>query len=346
MSEQAKELEKDITELEAKINDPDLCLKIKNAVQTDLPDNVTLGKSSPIQETLDLLKNPTIQPTLTPQQILKVALANQPDKVEARALVGNLYNLWVLYARKQEQEMLMTLVFQGVTGEIIKDLFAIFYEPLAQVYKSANVGDTINHVAAFINELITVVENSSLEDATNTAQSFIDLVQRHEGRFYEFVHNVYARDQTHLFDSLLTYVDGLFSFVANGIPEKIDLYQITTEAGVTAAEYPELKKEIDDLCAYHRNRKQRHLDRKRQKLMNSNEQDQDFSDRLLDDKDVIGVFNDMSEMEYDDFDDTGSIQTSNTSLIAHEMTIRPPELHIIPRIVPVFTEHVKHILKK
>jgi hypothetical protein len=240
----------------------------------------------------------------------------------------------------------MTLVFQGVTGDIIKDLFAIFYEPLAQVYKSANVGETINHVAAFINELITVVESSNVEDATNTAQSFIDLVQRHEGKFYEFVHNVYARDQTRLFDSLLGYVDGLFSFVANGIPEKIDLYQITAEAGVTSAEYPKLKKEIDDLCTYHRNRKQRHLDRKRQKLMNSNDQEQDFSGRLLDDQQVIGVFNDMEEMEYDDLDDTGSIQTSNTSLMAHEMTLRPPQLEIIPRIVPAFTEHVKKILKK
>lgn len=347
MNEQSKELSKDIEELQIKINDPPLCQKIANAVQTELPPGVTLGKTTPISETLELLKNPNIEPVLTPQQIIKVAFANQPGKLEARELVDNLYKLWILYARKQEQEVLMSLVFQGVTGEIIKDLFAIFYEPLAQVYKAANIGDTIGHVASFINDLIEVIDKLDVEDVTNTAQPFIDLVQRHEDEFYQFVHNVHAQDQSKLFDNLLGYVDKLFSFVSNGIPTKIDLDQIVAQAGISSTEYPALKNEIDQLCTYHRSRKERHLERKRQKLMTTNDvaDSQDMFDFLPENKEVMGVFNDMVEIDYDSDDEQSNFSGSSSSLVAHEMTLRPPTLEIIPRIAPTFVEHVQQIMK-
>jgi hypothetical protein len=349
MNEQTKELSKDIEELQIKINDPPLCEKIANAVKTELPACVSLGKSTPINETLELLKNPAIEPVLTPQQIIKVAFANQPGKVESRELVENLYKLWIMYARKQEQEVLMSLIFQGVTGEIIKDLFAIFYEPLAQVYKAANIGDTIGHVSGFVSDLIEVVDKLDVEDATNTAQPFIDLVQRHEDEFYQFVHNVHAQDKSKLFDNLLGYVDSLFSFVSNGFPERIDLEKVTVDAGITADDYPALKKEIDELCTYHRSRKQRHLDRKRQKLMSATDvaDSEEIFNFLPDNKEAMGAFNDMTEIDYDS-DDGISINTisSTSHLVAHESTLLPPTLEIIPRIAPTFVQQLREIMKQ
>ena len=348
MNDQTKELQKDIEELQIKINDPPLCLKIANAVKSEVPDNVVdLGHTSSILETLELLKNPAIEPILTPQQILKVAFANQPGKADAQKLVTDLHKLWILYARKQEQEVMTSLVFQGVTGEIIKDLFAIFYEPLAQVYKAANIGDTIGHVAGFINDLIAILDKLDAEDATNTTQPFIDLVQAHEAEFYAFVHNVHAQDQSKLFDNLLGYVDSMFSFVANGIPQRIDLDAIVNEAGITKEEYPALIKEIDDLCAYHFSRKQRHLERKRQKLLSADDvQDtQETFDFLPDNKEVIGVMNDMAEVDYDSEDDLSETGGSSSNLIAHEMTLKRPVLTLIPRIAPTFVKHVRVIMQ-
>ncbi|KAI7902162.1 uncharacterized protein BX663DRAFT_436291 [Cokeromyces recurvatus] len=343
MNEQTKELDKDIEELQTKINDPQLCQKIANAVQTELPDGVSMERTTPILETLELLKNPNIAPVLTPQQIIKVAFANQPDKVESRELVENLYHLWVLYARKQEQELLMSLVFQGITGELIKDLFAIFYEPLAQVYKAANIGETMGHVADFVNDLIEVIDKSSMEDITNTTQPFIDLVERHENDFYQFVHNVHAQDKSKLFDNLLRYVDSLFAFVAKGLSKRIDLEQIVNEAGIHEDdEYTALKQEIDSLCRYHYKRKQRHLDRKRQKLINTSDE-QEMLQFLPDNKEMIGIFDDMAELDYESDDD--ELKNKNV-LIAHEMTLPPPTLQIIPRIIPTFVKHIKEIMKQ
>ncbi|KAI8971444.1 hypothetical protein BDF20DRAFT_907230 [Mycotypha africana] len=354
MGEESKEIAKDIQELETKINDPVLCHKIANAVKTELPadevEKITLNKkaNNSITEILDLLKNPNIEPILSPEQILKVAFANQADKVEARALVQNLYDLWVLYAKKREQEGLMSLVFQGVTCEVIKDLFATFYEPLAQVYKSANIGDTVGHVASFIADLIEVIDQLDVTDVSNSAQPFVDLVQRHEKYFYQFVHNVHAQDQTKLFDNLLSYVDGMFHFYTQGFAERLDMQKVIEEAGISPNEYPELRKEIDAMCAYHRTRKQRHMERKRQKLMNTTDlavDAQDMLDFLPNSEEVLDAFEDMDELEYNS-DDEKSVATnsSKTKLAAHEMTLALPQLRIIPQIAPTFVKHATKIM--
>ncbi|KAI8876645.1 hypothetical protein K501DRAFT_231687 [Backusella circina FSU 941] len=336
MNEESKEMQKDIEELQLKINDPLLCKKVENAVKSDRPAGLVFSGSS-INDTLEMLKNPAIEPVLSPQQILKVAFANQKD--EARLLVEQLYQLWVLYSRKQEREVLMALVFQGVTGEIIKDLFAIFYEPLAQVYKAANIGDTIGHVSGFIDDLIKTVDSLNIEDVSQSAQPFINLVQRHEQEFYQFVHNVHAQDQSHLFDDLLGYVNNLFSFVATGIPTRIDLDLITQEAGVT--DTAALKREIDAVCEYHRARKERHLQRRRAKLMatsGGSEVEEEALAFLPNANEVVSALDDFAEITNDSDDEDEQL--------SHELTIKPPTLEYIPKIGPTFVKHVQLVMKQ
>lgn len=54
-------------------------------------------------------------------------------------------------------------IFQGNTGDLLKDIFAIFYQPLASVYKAANIGDSIIELAAFIDDLIAFVEQIDVD---------------------------------------------------------------------------------------------------------------------------------------------------------------------------------------
>ncbi|KAI8883445.1 hypothetical protein K501DRAFT_323467 [Backusella circina FSU 941] len=333
MNDESKEMQKDIEELQQKINDPHLCKKVENTIKTDMPPDLVFSGNN-IKDTLDMLKNPSIEPVLTSEQIMHVAFANQPGNKEAHQLVEQLYDLWVLYARKQEKDVLMSLMFQGATGDIIKDLFAIFYTPLAQVYKSANISDTIGHVSGFIDDLVKVIDD--LESVTNTTQPFIDLVQRHEQEFYSFVHNVHAQDKSKLFDGLLLYVDSILNFVATGLPTRIDIDKITTEAGIDPAAYPALKQEIQSICMYHLARKERHLERKRQKLMSTTEPAIEFSP---DNDRFKGALDDFSEMEEGDWD-------QSTDSLAHEMTLKSPTLKIIPTILPTFVNHVTRVLNE
>jgi len=42
----------------------------------------------------------------------------------------------------------------------LKDIITIFYSPLAQVYKAANVADSIGDFQAFMNDMIRTVEQT------------------------------------------------------------------------------------------------------------------------------------------------------------------------------------------
>lgn len=325
MNEESKEMQKDIDELEAKIKDPALCQKISNAVHTELQKDQVVGTKDPVTETLELLKNPSIEPTLNADEIMKVAMANQPGQTQAHQLVLDLYQLWVLYARKQEQETLMSLVFQGVTGELMKDLFAIFYEPLAEVYKAANIGETIGHVSHFIDDLIEIIDGLNIQDATYSAQPFIELVKRHEQEFYTFVHNVHAQNQTKLFDELLTYVDSTFALASNGLSARVDMDLCVKESDISPDQYSLLKQEIDAVIVYHRERKQRHLDRKRQKLTSVNEKD-----LLQEHTEWAGIVDNFADIEDDSL------------LASHEMNLKPPRLEWIPKVSSAFLQHISH----
>jgi len=79
-------------------------------------------------------------------------------------LIRQLQQLLVTHLRIRDKERMMGLVFQGVTGEIFKELISIFYQPLVQVYKSANVADSLMDVKDFVDELIKIVEQVDVND--------------------------------------------------------------------------------------------------------------------------------------------------------------------------------------
>lgn len=53
----------------------------------------------------------------------------------------------------------LTSHFQGNTSELLKDIITIFYSPLAQVYKAANIAESIGDLQTFANDLIKTVES-------------------------------------------------------------------------------------------------------------------------------------------------------------------------------------------
>lgn len=101
------------------------------------------------------------------QQAQQQQQPHQPQQPE-KNLIRLLQQLLVTHLRIRDKERMMGLVFQGVTGEIFKELISIFYEPLVKVYKSANVADSLMDVKDFADELIKIVEQADANDG-NTA---------------------------------------------------------------------------------------------------------------------------------------------------------------------------------
>ncbi|KAF9284534.1 hypothetical protein BGZ68_004634 [Mortierella alpina] len=148
----------------------------------------------------------------------------QPQPDPENNLIHQLQQLLVAHLRIREKERLMGLVFQGVTGEIFKEVIAIFYQPLVKVYKSANVADSLLDVKAFADELIKIVEQADksddgLKDGANgkptTATLYLNLVRKHLPSFYKFVHSVHKQDDG-IFHDLLEWIESIITFMRTG----------------------------------------------------------------------------------------------------------------------------------
>ncbi|KAI7887522.1 hypothetical protein K492DRAFT_139616 [Lichtheimia hyalospora FSU 10163] len=389
MVDDANAFTKEIESLEAKIDEKVLCAKVRNAVSTPSP-TYPEDLGSPVLEVISVLQNPDIEPRLSPEQLALVSDGGGIKKT--KKLLKQLYDLWFLYARKREHELLFSLAFQGVTSDILKELFAIFYEPLAQVYKAANIGESVQHLAAFMDDLIDLLDNLDTTSVdTNTVKPFVLLVQRHEQKFYQFVHRVHAQDTSHLFDELVGYVDHILGSLTRGIrPEHpLDMNDIVRIAGVTPEQYPDLRNEIDALCEYRRLQKLQHLRRTRQKVIahqsaaghgvdhNKNVDDLSVGDHqgdedyknllrfLPDSVDTVGLVHEMREIDLEEeeenstlsenglTDDVSSSSTSEDEELESPASINgsgkttpltPPDLKIIPTIVPHFVQRVADMM--
>ncbi|CEP18647.1 hypothetical protein [Parasitella parasitica] len=385
MNEESKAFEKDIKLLQEKINDKQICQKLYNAVRTPLPEHSNFRDHRlRTMEALDLLGNDQIKPLLSAEQIAMLSAFDETH--DTKKQIKHIVQLWELYARQYEQELMMNLVFQGVTGELLKEFISVFYQPLAQVYKAADISSTIRHVASFLDDLLQVIDELPANLSVNdTIQLFIDLVQRHEQHFYEFVHNVHSQEASKVFDELIQYLDKIFTFIAQGIPGKIDIWH-SIEKVVSKQELPALEEEIDAICQYRYQQKIYHFERQRRKLIHQQSID-DSTDGLTknpaapDQKHQIDIFQyiprrneladaigDFEESQFEDEaisslsmsgSDEESMhgnQSSGSSLESRRSSkssssrlshvgIEKPVLKLIPKIVPYFVQDVVDIMK-
>lgn len=74
-----------------------------------------------------------------------------------------------LYSRLRDKEQFIDLIFEGTTSDLLRDIFAIFYTPLAQVYKAANIADSLGDMQNFITDLIKTIESCETRKSRNVS---------------------------------------------------------------------------------------------------------------------------------------------------------------------------------
>ncbi|KAG0004857.1 hypothetical protein BGZ80_008916 [Entomortierella chlamydospora] len=330
IQEEITEYKKDVTQLEASINDPGLCEKIRNyvyapkAVVEKIFSNVDLYDITDVNLVMDVLKSDQIQPLLQAGQIQRVFdayqqlemddarkirlareqqafangegdLSDQSDDesngadttssseaprifhsskkghIKANAisqmnLIRLLQQLLVTQLRIRDKERMMDLVFQGVTGEIFKELVSIFYQPLVQVYKAANVADSLMDVKDFVDELVKIVEQADVTDDGQSGKTpistlYLNLVKKHLPSFYRFVHSVHKQNDG-LFHDLLEWIESILTFLRTGyartrinykteeeIRAAVDLDEFV-KTNVDKSQWEALQKEAESLREY------------------------------------------------------------------------------------------------
>ncbi|GAA5978325.1 hypothetical protein JCM11641_004657 [Rhodosporidiobolus odoratus] len=296
-----------------------------------------------------------------------------PDNDEAW-LYEDLHVFRRVITKARDKEQLIELIFEGSTSELLKDIVTIFYEPLAKVYKAANIADSLSDLQTFLNDLIKTVEfaeEANLTDPQRTVQIFVDLVARHEARFYHFVHQVHSKGEG-LFDNLMSWIELFINFVRDGLPSPVSLDFLLPVGG---KEREEVLAEVDDLVEYHRKLKAAHHERMKKRMVKGQDNDKDadaaFVTGVMENLHIGGVMDDVNDVEAegsedeheaegssdDDLDEAprvppragGSQPTPSSSKHPRKKDrapIEPPKLVHIPQLVPVFVELVRNELNQ
>ena len=87
----------------------------------------------------------------------------------------------------------------------------------------------------------------SQEDPHLTVQAFIELIQRHEQAFYNFVHKVHSKGEG-LFDSLMRWIELFLTLVREGLGDPISLEFLLPHTG---QERTDILSEVDKVAQYH-----------------------------------------------------------------------------------------------
>lgn len=168
--------QKSIDAVVLKIAEPVFCEKlktftyasedIKNSVRTD-------AEEDQVDLIVAILRSELIYPPLDGQQIGKIfnayvawnnAVDNVDDEMKQGAeLFSYLKQLLKLYTRQRDKSMMLSMIEEPVTLQLLRDLFTIFYEPLVRVYKSANVYNSVTDFSVFIDDMIQVICTTTFE---------------------------------------------------------------------------------------------------------------------------------------------------------------------------------------
>ncbi|ORX88941.1 hypothetical protein K493DRAFT_340974 [Basidiobolus meristosporus CBS 931.73] len=304
LSDSVKQKKDDIEVLRAAINDDTLCDKLFNYVNsTEERPYDNNNDTSDLERLVAVIRDTTIEPRIddhtvallesakenlektgTAQELLDTdwniesltsAEGAESERIEANfnssdLQLRRLYRLLILYTQVRNTELTIELLFEGVTGDILKEILTMFYQPLAQVYKDANISDFVMEISSFVDQLIKVVESNEQKadsNPTQTLRQFTELVQAYEGTFYRFVHSLYRQRTDGLFQQLIAWFERLFTALRIGLnKEPVDLGDVISEC-ISEDKKAQFSDDLQALKIYTFETKLRRYKRLRKRMM-------------------------------------------------------------------------------
>lgn len=169
LNEGVRAYQKSIDSLIKNIDEPVFSDKLRKFTYADEEIKNTIRAESEADQVdliVSILRSELIEPPLNGPQIGKIfnayvawnsAVDNVDNEMKQGAhLFSYLKQLLKLFTRQRDKSMLLGLIEEPVTLQLLRDLFTIFYEPLVRVYKSANVYNSVTDFSVFIDDMIQV----------------------------------------------------------------------------------------------------------------------------------------------------------------------------------------------
>ncbi|KAG7874412.1 hypothetical protein KL938_005027 [Ogataea parapolymorpha] len=187
-----------------------------------------------------LLNNNDLTPKLDESVLLEVLDTVKKSKTDKNTAFFLLHSYFKASLRRLDKVSLKELWDEPELIDLIKELLAIFFQPLIRLFKSAQIHLYIPVVQRYMNELIQLAEYFQNEHfSPNVVASFMGLQEKYQEAVYGFMHRLYLSDleqQEGLFAGFLGWFNRFVSFlrfVRDGHEELVlDLSSLGADEGV------------------------------------------------------------------------------------------------------------------
>lgn len=137
------------------------------------------------------------------------------DKHKEIATISNyvsLRQLWQLEVRARDKQMLKQLWQQEELTLLIKKILTLFFQPMMTVMKKCDIHLAFRDWQHFMNDLMA--ELSGLDEGEVYYMSSVEMFHRfkalldqHEEAFWSFMHNLYMKDDQHIFLGMVRWIE-------------------------------------------------------------------------------------------------------------------------------------------
>lgn len=241
LSDDIKSQAKVVAELEEQINNPTIVQRLKFFVNEcsdyDMIENLKQeSKDTSFDLVLTLLMSPQLSAnfdlpeindnllnhvmesyneykklkTVTPESLIFV---NQ----EKAAYYSNIRQLYKIYLKIHDKEILQQLWSQPDLTNILKDLFTMFYRPLASLFRNSHVDVAFKSFQRFMDDLVELMDGLINEiyimDSGKIVDMIMKVIEKHEDEFYNFLHQVYVNDKEKIFENLIIWINNILKFL-------------------------------------------------------------------------------------------------------------------------------------
>ncbi|EEB07406.1 fungal protein [Schizosaccharomyces japonicus yFS275] len=255
-------LEKLVGKYEASIKNVEICNRVSNFVEApESYADVDVGMPDTAKLLLQVMTSEQHEPVLSPESLdeilqgyecwkMSIESDSYPadgEYLERAKRYGYTMKLLKLSMQLSGKQSMVKLLFEGVTGTLMRDVVVIFYKPLMRVYKAASVYQSVDDFSAFMDDMLGLVEktqNSFEMNPNAVVKKFIDLVSRHEQSFFDFVHKIYTHDDG-LFIDLTKWIETVLYFLKKDSTRNIEMNTVLET--LEPEDMVTLKQELTDL---------------------------------------------------------------------------------------------------
>lgn len=190
---------------------------------------------------LSVLSSDLIEPRLSGpersifEKVIKPSYESYQNLSTSEALEGasvyvTLKQFWQLEIRTRDKEILKQLWKEPELTLLIKRVLTVFYQPLMIIMKKSNVHLVFLDLQKFLDELLaelTLLDEGEVyyTSSVEMFNRFKKLLDKYEGTFYRFLHDLHNKDDAKLFLKLIAWVESFLVAIRTKFadPEKVKL---------------------------------------------------------------------------------------------------------------------------